>query len=78
MFFLVLGLHLNGGHFKVFIDKHYVKPNSKICKIINVREYGRSNQEWTIQRNRQHMVPKTEKNKTKTKHNMRWTSLYAN
>jgi len=36
---------------------------------INVREYRRGNQKWTIQRNWQHRAHKTEKNKTKTQHN---------
>ena len=31
-----------------------------------------------IQRNWQHMVHKTKKNKSKTQHNMCWTSLYTN
>ena len=37
---------------------------------INVREYRRGNQKWTIQRNWQHRVHKTKKNKRKTQHNM--------
>ena len=41
--------------------------------IINVRENRRDNQEWTIQRNRQHWVHKTQdedekKSQTKTTH----------
>ena len=32
----------------------------------------------TIQRNWQHRVHKTKKNKTKTQHNMCWTPLYEN
>ena len=44
---------------------------------INVREYQRGNQKRTIQRNWQHKVHKTYKNKTKTQHNMCWTPLYA-
>jgi len=43
-----------------------------------VREYRRGNQNWTIQRNWQHMVPKTKKKKTKTQNNMCWTPPYAN
>jgi len=43
---------------------------------INVREYRRGNQKRTIQRNWQHRVYKTKKNKTKTQHNMHWTPLY--
>ena len=42
---------------------------------INVREYLRGNQKRTIQRNRQHRVHKTKKNKAKTHHNMCWTPL---
>jgi len=47
---------------------------------INVREYRRGNQERTIQRNWQHRVHKTKKNKTKTQtqNNMRWAPLCAN
>ena len=45
---------------------------------INVREYRRGNQKRTIQRNWQHRVHKTKKNKTKTHHNMCWTPLCAN
>jgi predicted Holliday junction resolvase-like endonuclease len=47
---------------------------------INVREYRRStsNQKSTIQRNWQHRVHKRGKTKTKTQHNMWWTSLCAN
>ena len=37
---------------------------------INVREYGRTNQKWTFQRNWQHKIHKTKKNKTKTQHNI--------
>jgi len=36
---------------------------------INVREYRRDNQKWTIQRNREHRTDKTKTNKTKTQHN---------
>jgi hypothetical protein len=32
---------------------------------------------WTIQRNWQHRVYKTKKNKTKTQYNMCWTPLFA-
>ena len=41
-----------------------------IVRKINVREYRRDNQNWTIQRNCQHRVHNTTKNKTKTQHNM--------
>jgi hypothetical protein len=36
---------------KYSLIKYYVKPNSEICKDINVREYRRGNQKLTIQRN---------------------------
>jgi hypothetical protein len=45
---------------------------------INVREYRRDNQKLIIQRNWKHRVHKTAKSKTKTEHNMCWTSLYTN
>ena len=45
---------------------------------INARENRRGNQNWTIQKNWQHMVNKTKKNKAKTQHNIWWTPLYAN
>jgi hypothetical protein len=42
------------------------------CKtdMINIREYWRDNQKWTIQRNWGHRVHKTKKNKSRQKHNM--------
>ena len=45
---------------------------------INVREYRRCNQQWTIQTNWQHMVHKTKTNKPKTQHNMCLKPLYTN
>ena len=36
---------------------------------INGREYRRGNHKWIIQRNWQHSVHKTKKNKTKSQHN---------
>jgi len=45
---------------------------------INDREYRSGNHKWTIQRNWQHRIYKTKKNKTKTQQNMRWTPLYTN
>jgi predicted HAD superfamily hydrolase len=39
---------------------------------INVREYGRGNQKWTIQRNWQHRAHKTKINKAKTQQNIWW------
>ena len=47
------------------------------CQSISIREYRRGNRKWTIQRNWQHSVHKMKTNKTKTQHNMCWTSLYA-
>jgi len=44
---------------------------------ISVRKYRRGNHKWTIQRNWQHMLYKTKKNKTKPQHNMSCTPLYA-
>jgi hypothetical protein len=38
--------------------------------LINVREYRRGNQKRTIQRNWQHRVHNTKKNKTKTQHHV--------
>jgi len=55
-----------------------LKLNQLHLDEINVREYRRVNKTWTIQRNWQHRVVKTKKNKTKTQHNMCWTPLYAN
>ena len=45
---------------------------------VNVREYRKGNQIWTIQRNWQHRKHKTKKNKIKTQHDMCWTPLYVN
>jgi len=45
---------------------------------INVREYRRGHQKWTIQRNWKHRAHKIKKNKTETQHNMRWTPQYVN
>jgi len=42
---------------------------------INVREYRRGNHKRTIQKNRQHGVHKTKKNKAKTQHNMYHTRI---
>jgi hypothetical protein len=50
---------------KYSLIKYYVKPNSEICKDINVREYRRGNQKLTIQRNWQNREHKTEKTKQK-------------
>jgi len=43
-----------------------------------VRAYRRDNLKGTIQRNWQHRVHKAKKNKTKTQHNMLWTTLCRN
>ena len=48
---------------------------------VNVRENGRGNQEWTIQRNCKHLAHKTQdtrQTKQKIQHNICWTPLYAN
>jgi hypothetical protein len=48
--------------------------------LINVGDYRRCNKKWTIQRNWQHSVHKSQdedKQSTKTRHNMCWTPLYA-
>jgi len=55
-------------------DKHM----GKTLMYINVREYRKGNHKWTIQINWQHKKHKTKKSKTKTQHNMCWTTLYAN
>ena len=51
--------------------------DNKNTPLINVRSYRKSNQKWTIQRNRQHRGHKTKKQLTKTQHNMCWIPLYA-
>ena len=45
---------------------------------INVREYRRGNQKWTIQRNWQHRAHKTKINKAKTQQNICWTPPCVN
>jgi hypothetical protein len=42
----------------------------------NVRQYRKGNRKWTIQRNWQHRVHKTKKNKTKTQHTMCYENCY--
>jgi len=42
---------------------------------INIREYGRGNQKWTMQRETGNTVHTIRR---KTQHNMCWTSLYRN
>jgi hypothetical protein len=46
-------------------------------RYINIREYRRCNQKWTIQRKWQDREHKTSTNKTKTQNNMCWTPLCA-
>ena len=58
------------------IEYHTSTQSTNLCSI-DVREYRRVNQKWTIQRNWQHRAHKTKKNKTKPQHNMCWTPLYA-
>ena len=59
------------------------KPNIPKCACewtINVRENRRSNHEWTIQRNWQHWVHKTQdenKRNKNTQYNMSWTPILA-
>ena len=64
------------------IKSYVFKKNIYMISIykINFRENRGGNQEWTIQRNWQHWVHKTqdEGKKTKTQHNMCWTPLYEN
>ena len=60
------------------VQQHICHEGKTDVLYINVREYRKGNQKWTIQRNWQHRVHKTKKNKTKTQHNMCWTPLYAN
>ena len=55
--------------FAIFISQYYK---------INVGEYRRGDKTWTIQRNWQHRVHKTKKNKAKTQHNICWTPLITN
>ena len=69
------------GHVDSFLDNvHHSYFEGVQCfqKQINATEYQRGNNKWTIQRNWQHSVHKTTKNKTKIQHNMYWTSLYTN
>ena len=45
---------------------------------INAKEYRSRSQKWKIQRNWQHRVHKTKKNKAKAQRNMRWSPQSAN
>jgi hypothetical protein len=65
-------------HSQIMVLNFFYDNNFDFICIINVREYRRGNQKYPIQRNWQHMVHKTKKNKTKTQHNMRCLPLYAN
>ena len=59
----------------IFTVNQYVQVVS-----INVRQYRRGNLKWTIQRNWQHRITKTQdedKQNTKTKHNMCWKPPYT-
>jgi len=49
----------------------YIDPLGE-SKQINVRQYQRGNQKWTVSEKQ------VDKNKTKTQHNMCWTLLCAN
>jgi len=53
------------------------RQKGQLYSIINVGKYRRGYHKWTIQRNLQHRMHKTKKNKTKTQHNMCWTPLCA-
>ena len=65
-------------HFLTFLSKLRATVTLLPYSIsMNFREYRKGNQKWTIQRNWQHRVDKTKKNKTKTKHKMCWTPLYT-
>ena len=54
-------IDFGSGELKSFWD-----PEQQIGKLKNVTEHRRSNEKWTIQKNWQHRVHKTQKNKTKT------------
>jgi hypothetical protein len=64
-------------NYTIFVRK--VKTGWHCINMINISEYRRGNKnKWTIQKNWQHRVYKTKKNKAKTQHNMCLTPLYAN
>ena len=59
---------------------HQTIYNGYKTYVINVGDYRRWNKKWTIQRNWQHSVHKSQdedKQSTKTPINMCWTPLYA-
>jgi len=61
-------------HILQLLEFYFSETNS----LIIIRKYWRGNQKRTIQRNWQQRVHKMKKNKTKTQHNMYWTSLNVN
>jgi len=61
--------------FTKYIHFIYYQNIIRLSSSISVREYRRGNKKWTIQRNWQHSVLNTKKNKTKTQHNMYSTPL---
>jgi hypothetical protein len=64
--------YINNKFLFFFIFFFYIKGGQKI----NVREYRRSNQKWTIQRNWQHRVHKTKRNNSKTQHKIIFLNLH--
>ena len=62
---------------RITANIHVRLLNYNLYSDINVREYRRGNQKWTIKRNWQHWVHKTKKNKTNTQHKMFWTPQYV-
>jgi len=69
-------LHLQLSALVKLFKWNWHRHTSSSC--IYVREHRTANQKLTIQRNWQHRVHKTKKNKAKTHHNMCWTLLCAN
>ena len=51
------------------VQQHICHEGKTYVLYINVKEYRRGNQKWTIQRNWQHWVRYTRRRKTKQKHN---------
>ena len=52
----------------LFVER--ITKNAPIENINKCMRIPKGNQKWTIQRNWQHRVHKTKKNKTKMQHNM--------
>jgi hypothetical protein len=50
------------------------QPLDKVESQDSIREYRRGNQKWKFQRNWQHRIHKTKKNKAKPQGNKRWTT----